>query len=86
MCATNDYHAIKTADVSDLPSEIGETSCNRYNTVINGLKQARQSAGLRDDEMVYEEDVRSILKSCEFGCTVHSTVFDTQDATDLPWS
>jgi len=86
VCATNDYHAITAADVSDLPSEIGETSCDRYNTVINGLKQTRQSAGLRDDEMLYDDDVRSILKECEFGCTVHSAVFDTQDATDLPWS
>ncbi len=89
VCATNDYHAIKAADVSDLPSEmaamsgIAQTSCNRYNKVINGLRNAR--LGLPDEEMVDDEDIRRILKDTEFGCTVHSTVFDAIDSKDLPW-
>jgi hypothetical protein len=89
VCATNDYHAIKAADVSDLPSEmaagsgIAQTSCNRYNKVINGLRNAR--LGLPDEAMLYDKDVRRILKDTEFGCTVHSTVFDVQEEPHLPW-
>jgi len=83
VCATNDYLAIRSADVSDLPSEIGATSCDRYDTVINGLRNAR--LGLGDDEMVRVKDVRRILRQTQFGCTVHSTVFDASDSKDLPW-
>jgi len=83
VCATNDYLAIRSADVSDLPSEIGATSCDRYDTVINGLRNAR--LGLGDAEMVGVKDVRRILRQTQFGCTVHSTVFDASDSKELPW-
>lgn len=83
VCATNDYLAIESGDVSDLPSEIGATSCNRYHKVITGLRNAR--LGLDDSEMVGVKDVRRILASTRFGCTVHSTVFDASDSKDLPW-
>ena len=74
---------IKSADVSDLPSEIGATSCGRYDTVINGLRNAR--LGLGDEEMVGVKVVRRILRQTQFGCTVHSTVFDAGASKDLPW-
>ena len=83
VCATNDYLAIRSADVSDLQSEIGATSCDRYAAVINGLRNAR--LGLGDEEMVGVKDVRRILRQTRFGCTVHSTVFDASGSKELPW-
>ena len=89
VCATNDYHLIKAEEGVDPPpavveSDIAATSCRRYNTVINSLRNAR--LGLPDSVMVADAEVRRILKECEFGCTVHTTLFDTQRASDMTWS
>jgi hypothetical protein len=79
LCPT----CLADAAVTKRVSGIAQTSCNRYNKVINGLRNAR--LGLPDNAMLYDKDVRRILKDTEFGCTVHSTVFDVQEEPDLPW-
>lgn len=91
VCATNDYHLIKAEDGSDIPtavvasvSGIAQTSCNRYNTVINSLRNAR--LGLDDSDMVADDEVRRILKECEFGCTVHTALFDARHDPAMTWS
>jgi hypothetical protein len=57
LVATNDTRLMACDGKTTLPT-IGESSCKRYDRVFEGV--------------IAGEPVRDILKSTEFGCTIHS--------------
>ncbi len=86
VVATNDYISMDEFGTSakQLASDIGASSCKRYNGVLDGIKAAREILEIPQGYPIPRDEIRAIMRDQEFGCTIHAALFD-MDSDTVKW-
>jgi hypothetical protein len=86
VVATNDYISMNEFGTSakQLASDIGASSCKRYNGVLDGIKAAREILEIPQGYPIPRDEIRAIMRDQEFGCTIHAALFD-MDSDTVKW-